>query len=535
MLEMLEDVSNWSEQSSEIVALRSILGDDFRVIGGLIKQEFNFKGDYTELLEMQNPDSSLFCQATVYVDVPEEGIEVAMVQCSSSTQPQTFNPVKIQHLPALCLDLELKIDYPSHSRPEFRLSCFWLSLQQLNRAGKELEKLWNEQQGTQICFSWIDWIHTGLLDFLGLSSTTGGRILLDQFSKTVQKVEEQVPVVDIFKNLIEYNHQQKTLCFEHDIWCCPICMTEDSGLNFVQFQNCGDYFCKDCFSQYCVHKIREGQVDFSCPGHNCKTQIPPGVLKQHISQIEFSRWEDLLLKRTLETMQDIKYCPKCSTPCLEESRKLSQCTKCFYAFCTDCYRLWHPGSDCVSLEDRLKELEMSLDESEVSKSDRGRLLKDLENQIASLDVIKKESRPCPWCGMAIEKIGGCNHMICVYCNTHYCHACGEAIFDGYSHFGAETCILFDDEAIEEWEREMNGDEAAGDGGGPVPRRLQEMDARPMLRCGVCRAVNYKIDNNNHIRCRVCSTNMCFLCRRVLPKKNVIAHFRHGQCIQHTNL
>lgn len=65
---------NWNEQISEIVALRSILGLDFRLTGGLSEQDFDPCGEFTELLELEAPDPpvTLFCQAIVYVDIPTE-------------------------------------------------------------------------------------------------------------------------------------------------------------------------------------------------------------------------------------------------------------------------------------------------------------------------------------------------------------------------------------------------------------------------------------------------------------------------------
>ena len=36
---------------------------------------------------------------------------------------------------------------------------------------------------------------------------------------------------------------------------------------------------------------------------------------------------------------------------------------------------------------------------------------------------------CPDCGTAIEKNGGCNHMICLHCGCHFCYGCGSSWSD----------------------------------------------------------------------------------------------------------
>jgi hypothetical protein len=49
--------------------------------------------------------------------------------------------------------------------------------------------------------------------------------------------------------------------------------------------------------------------------------------------------------------------------------------------------------------------------------------KDLEK--ASEECIKQNTKPCPRCHTAIERNGGCNHMICRLCGQHFCYVCGD--------------------------------------------------------------------------------------------------------------
>jgi len=48
---------------------------------------------------------------------------------------------------------------------------------------------------------------------------------------------------------------------------------------------------------------------------------------------------------------------------------------------------------------------------------------------ATTEVISTISKPCPGCGLPIEKSGGCNHMKCNNCNTAFCWVCGKQIDD----------------------------------------------------------------------------------------------------------
>lgn len=43
-----------------------------------------------------------------------------------------------------------------------------------------------------------------------------------------------------------------------------------------------------------------------------------------------------------------------------------------------------------------------------------------EDNLKSAEMIKKDSKNCPKCGVGIYKISGCNDMWCVHCNTRFC-------------------------------------------------------------------------------------------------------------------
>lgn len=47
--------------------------------------------------------------------------------------------------------------------------------------------------------------------------------------------------------------------------------------------------------------------------------------------------------------------------------------------------------------------------------------------------------PCPKCGVAIQKIMGCNKMTCVTCDSKFCYLCGEILpkENPYLHYSLE--------------------------------------------------------------------------------------------------
>jgi IBR domain, a half RING-finger domain len=80
------------------------------------------------------------------------------------------------------------------------------------------------------------------------------------------------------------------------------------------------------------------------------------VLVPSLPQELHQRWEALLLQRTLDRMTDLKYCPRCSAACIEDSDHMAHCS-CDYVFCTLCFESWHPGTVCEDLEGKLARME----------------------------------------------------------------------------------------------------------------------------------------------------------------------------------
>ena len=124
-------------------------------------------------------------------------------------------------------------------------------------------------------------------------------------------------------------------------------------------------------------------------------------------------------------------------------------------------------------------------------------------------------------------------MLCP-CGCTFCWKCGQQIFNGYDHFGAASCALFDEAAIAAWEREMGAGRVRPVNAGAlvqdVHRRLGIGGvAKP---CPYCRAHIFRINNNNHVQCWSCTQHFCFLCRA--PLKSTIGHFgtTGKKCRQH---
>jgi len=55
------------------------------------------------------------------------------------------------------------------------------------------------------------------------------------------------------------------------------------------------------------------------------------------------------------------------------------------------------------------------------------------NNVATVELLKKDSKPCPGCGVFIFKISGCNQCFCTSCKTPFDWVTGKKIVSGIFH------------------------------------------------------------------------------------------------------
>ncbi|GJN01870.1 hypothetical protein PR202_ga19172 [Eleusine coracana subsp. coracana] len=222
--------------------------------------------------------------------------------------------------------------------------------------------------------------------------------------------------------------------------------------------------------------VKEGSVfQLVCPDTKCNTSIPPYVLKRLLTEEEFERWDRLVLQKSLDSMSDVVYCPRCVIGCLEDEDNIAQCPECTFIFCSFCKGPCHPGKQCLTPEQKIQRRQAS-----------GRMTeKEAAQELLNIRELYKDVRLCPKCGMAIAKTEGCNKMVCGSCGQYFCFRCGKAI-TGYEHFRDEgNCQLFAAREILEWERQME----AMDIGHRM--RISSCPIGGTVRCPKCRATNFK--------------------------------------------
>jgi len=504
----------------------------------------------------------------------------------------------IKYLSPVILSVEVPSSYPSSTPPVFSIAAMWLSRRQAIEIESEILKLWDLSM--PVIWTWADWLQNSLMQFLtqlskeqipGYSNSCSYHILevdaqsnngtncigtddggndasavANEDSSTLHLDEPSIEGRLIA--LLQYSVARESQLFRQNMHTCSICFEEQRGTQFLRL-DCRHVFCTSCILEQANIHIREGTLDaLKCPEPGCNEPLAAHLLHQILEPEIFERWETLTLQRALDQMSDAAYCPRCNTLSLEDlSDNCADCPKCFFVFCTLCNEGRHPGVQCVSAETRLAMLRRK---AEGAGSAAVAELRKKEHEMMSLATIEKSSKPCPACGMAIQRSEGCNKMVCGNCNAFFCYKCGKQI-SGYDHYkaGVGECVLFDEAEILRWERrwqeqagahaaaafrndyllEFGGDNGqdenqfganeninrrggnrGGNGGGGGGDRVAPL---PMSNCPSCGQPNYRFARNNHLHCWSCTRHFCAVCRTVLQRRGGGNHFGPKGCPQHS--
>ncbi|KAL6838896.1 hypothetical protein ACP4OV_031332 [Aristida adscensionis] len=499
-------------QRDEMLAMEAIYGDNVEIFG-------------------ENAGLRSF-QIRVHCEIPD-GISVtAELLQGVDDDPDNWSchTFTVQHLAPITLTCLMPLSYPSHHPPYFTLSVQWLDSMKISSLCHMLDSIWAQQPGQEVVYEWVQWLQSSALSHLGFDHG----IVIQQSDSTISPVDvravgEIMEVESVVQWMISYNEEQCHESFLSGLHDCTICFSEYAGVDFVKLP-CGHHFCRMCMETYSRMHVKEGTVlKLFCPDNSCRGDVPPNLLKRLLGDADFERWERLILQKTLDSMADVAYCPRCETACLEDEENNAQCAKCFFSFCTRCRVRRHIGEKCVILtpEEKLLSLQERQKVRQLSKGDIDTII-HMAKEIFSIKEMLRDSVQCPHCGIAISRVSGCNHMVCRNCGKYFCYGCGAASCSGCSK-ARNSALISDDEKVKQPDVSSYLKSLVDD----TKETRKALTAEPLRKhpCPNCHQLNPKMGNNNHIFCWACQVHYCALCRKVVRKYT--EHYGARGCKQHT--
>ncbi|CAK9178574.1 unnamed protein product [Ilex paraguariensis] len=220
---------------------------------------------------------------------------------------------------------------------------------------------------------------------------------------------------------------------------CDICF-EEILANDTTMMDCSHCFCNDCWAEYFVVKINEGQGRrIQCMAHNCNAICDEGKIRDLVRARDpglMEKFDRFLLESYIEDNNRVKWCPSvphCGNAIRVEDDEYCEVEcACGLQFCFRCSAEPHSPCSCLMWEFWTKKC---------------------KDELVTVDWVTVHTKPCPKCQKPVDKDGGCNLVSCI-CGQAFCWLCGEAT--GFRHtldsIEGHTCGRFKEEDVKKYER-----------------------------------------------------------------------------------
>lgn len=194
---------------------------------------------------------------------------------------------------------------------------------------------------------------------------------------------------------------------------CVICIeTKPVYRKFPAFTTCSHDpdTCSSCIAKQTVTNLEAAQGTgwSACRCPQCNMTLPAEELQSALPRALVKEMKDMINRTDASTDDRWRWClaSGCGHGSLQDGRnEMIRCRKCDCKMCFKHQVPWHKGYTC-------QEYDTSHPQAAITKTNE--------------EMIKKMSKPCPGCGIAVEKIGGCSHMTCkriiLLIASHFLHS-----------------------------------------------------------------------------------------------------------------
>lgn len=161
--------------------------------------------------------------------------------------------------------------------------------------------------------------------------------------------------------------------------------------------------CSDCFAHYITSQSETFALDaIPCPEIACGGLLSYQMMQENASILLFERYETVVNSRAITSAADYLECsnPACPSGGIidESSMTYMVCDGCQTSTCLTCRTAWHPG---MSHEDN----QAAVRAAKAPGSDQ-----QAQQDRRTTQYLRRLTKPCPQCGVAISKNLGCDHM-----------------------------------------------------------------------------------------------------------------------------
>eukprot|EP00567_Pseudictyota_dubia_P002301 CAMPEP_0197467328 /NCGR_PEP_ID=MMETSP1175-20131217/65512_1 /TAXON_ID=1003142 /ORGANISM="Triceratium dubium, Strain CCMP147" /LENGTH=888 /DNA_ID=CAMNT_0043003397 /DNA_START=303 /DNA_END=2969 /DNA_ORIENTATION=+ len=258
-------------------------------------------------------------------------------------------------------------------------------------------------------------------------------------------------------------------------YSCEICFDDFPTEENMLALECGHSFCKNCWHGF-VEQIVGGNhqtvMSATCPAQQCRALVDRRII-QAIGDPNFlPRFDQHQLDSFVQgNRRMVRWCPGPDCQCAailppddffpddEGENNITGgeatggrgryflCGSCRTEFCFYCGLAPHGGTDCrqnvaaANDDDAAATAAAAEAAAHAAAAAAEAMDREATRQLTSTRDDKKR-KECPNCKVMIEKLGGCNRMVCK-CSHSFCWLC----LGDYSHYGGHFCGRLEVEAV----------------------------------------------------------------------------------------
>jgi E3 ubiquitin-protein ligase RNF14 len=152
--------------------------------------------------------------------------------CDGDTSDDLVYKFRVEHLPPILLTCYLPLSYPSHKPPFFTISTEWLGKVKISSLCQMLDIIWEEKQGMEVIYQWVQWLQNSALSHLGFTDEIilrKGDLTCDEDGGAKRACLGYSAPDVVMTRIMRYNDDKRHEVFLHDIHDCMICFSEFPG------------------------------------------------------------------------------------------------------------------------------------------------------------------------------------------------------------------------------------------------------------------------------------------------------------------
>ncbi len=218
---------------------------------------------------------------------------------------------------------------------------------------ENLNNIWSDNSNEPILFLWYTSLSAQALEWLNITTTLD--LTLSFPSTITQSLKVQLTSAQVATTIHNYEREKKLILLSRTIITCPVCVNDVYGTDCFSCYSCSGTACKSCIKSYLETLINDGQVkSITCPiNPSCNIELTPAQIASVVDKKTFHRYDRLLFQLSIDSMDDVIYCPRCQKPVIVTqgtddylNNTLGECATCSFVFCTLCGKTFHGVNPC---------------------------------------------------------------------------------------------------------------------------------------------------------------------------------------------